>query len=325
MEQEIVSYQSEDNLVVVESDVKKKCLSSAEDIESKIMIFRGQQVMVDRDLAMLYGVTTKALNQAVKRNAERFPEDFMFKLTVEEFSRSQTVTLNQKRGQNVKYPPYVFTEQGVAMLSSVLRSPLAIQVNIQIMRAFTSYKKMALIQPQYLHRFEVLEKNQLEIAIQQKEMSLRIDEVFQRMDSEMVIPRQGIFFDGQVFDAHRFVSELVRTAKQRVVLFDNYVDDTTLAVLDKRQEGVAAVIYTRKVTPALRADLRKHDEQYAPIEVREFSHAHDRFLCIDDIVYHLGASLKDLGRKWFAFSRMEVTTERLLEAVGAGERGVAGQ
>ncbi len=158
--------------------------------------------------------------------------------------------------------------------------------------------------------------------------NMRIDAMSDKIDSYLqsaLPPRQGIFFDGQVFDAHRFVSDLVRTAKQRVVLFDNYVDDTTLAVLDKRQEGVTAVIYTRKITPALGADLRKHDEQYAPIEVREFSHAHDRFLCIDDIVYHLGASLKDLGRKWFAFSRMEVATERLLEAVGAGERGVAGQ
>ena len=325
MEQEIVSYQSEDNLVVVESDMKKKCLSSAEDIESKIMIFRGQQVMVDRDLAMLYGVTTKALNQAVKRNAERFPVSFRFQLDQVETLELVTNCDRLRALRHSSSHPYVFTEQGVAMLSTVLRSETAIQVSIQVMNAFVSMRRFLSNHTQMIQKIESMAYNQVLVQNQLDAINHRLNDVFRRMDEGCAVPRQGIFFDGQVFDAHRFVSDLVRTAKQRVVLFDNYVDDTTLAVLDKRQEGVTAVIYTRKVTPALRADLRKHDEQYAPIKVREFSHAHDRFLCIDGIVYHLGASLKDLGRKWFAFSRMEVTTERLLEAVGAGDREVAGQ
>ncbi len=134
----------------------------------------------------------------------------------------------------------------------------------------------------------------------------RIDEVFRRLDNGLAAPSQGIFFDGQVFDALRFVSDLIRSAKQRVILFDNYVNDATLALLDKRADEVEAVIYTKNVTSNLSTDMLKHDTQYSPIEVHEFAHAHDRFLCIDDTVYHIGASLKDLGMKWFAFSRMEI-------------------
>ena len=316
MEQEIVSYQSEDNLVVVESDVKGRSQSPVENIETMIIEVRGQQVMLDRDLARLYGVKTSRLNEQVKRNIARFPQSFRFQLTESERDEVVAKCDNLRSLKFNPSLPYVFTEQGIAQLSTVLHSQTAIQVSVRIMEAFVAMRRFLLSNAALFQRVEHLEMHIMEHDKQ-------IANVFQRINHQFP-PRQGIFFDGQVFDAHRFVSDLVRTAKQRVVLFDNYVDDTTLAVLDKRQEGVVAVIYTRKITPALGADLRKHDEQYAPIEVREFSHAHDRFLCIDDIVYHLGASLKDLGRKWFAFSRMEVATERLLEAVGAGERGVAG-
>ena len=317
MEQEIVSYQSEDNLVVVESDVKGRSQSPVENIETMIIEVRGQQVMLDRDLARLYGVKTSRLNEQVKRNIARFPQSFRFQLTESERDEVVAKCDNLRSLKFNPSLPYVFTEQGIAQLSTVLHSQTAIQVSVRIMEAFVAMRRFLLSNAALFQRVEHLEMHIMEHDKQ-------IANVFQRINHQFP-PRQGIFFDGQVFDAHRFVSELVRTAKQRVVLFDNYVDDTTLAVLDKRQEGVVAVIYTRKITPALGADLRKHDEQYAPIEVREFSHAHDRFLCIDDIVYHLGASLKDLGRKWFAFSRMEVATERLLEAVGAGGREVAGQ
>ncbi len=317
MEQEIVSYQSEDNLVVVESDVKGRSQSPVENIETMIIEVRGQQVMLDRDLARLYGVKTSRLNEQVKRNIARFPQSFRFQLTESERDEVVAKCDNLRSLKFNPSLPYVFTEQGIAQLSTVLHTQTAIQVSVRIMEAFVAMRRFLLSNAALFQRVEHLEMHIMEHDKQ-------IANVFQRINHQFP-PRQGIFFDGQVFDAHRFVSDLVRTAKQRVVLFDNYVDDTTLAVLDKRQEGVTAVIYTRKITPALGADLRKHDEQYAPIEVREFSHAHDRFLCIDDIVYHLGASLKDLGRKWFAFSRTEVTTERLLEAVGAGDRGVAGQ
>ena len=124
-------------------------------------------------------------------------------------------------------------------------------------------------------------------------------------------PVEGIFYDGQIFDAYAFVSDLIRSARRRIVLFDNYVDDTVLTLLDKRTDGVAAQIYTRSITQQLALDLQRHNEQYQPIAIDEFQNAHDRFLCIDDTVYHIGASLKDLGKKWFAFSRMEIDADAL--------------
>ena len=126
-------------------------------------------------------------------------------------------------------------------------------------------------------------------------------------------PVEGIFFDGQIFDAYTFISDLVRSAKSRIILFDNYVDDTVLTLLDKRANGVSARIYTRNITQQLALDLQRHNAQYRPIAIDAFQNAHDRFLCIDDTVYHIGASLKDLGKKWFAFSRMEIGTEALRE------------
>ena len=283
--------------------------------------------MLDSDLAMLYGVETRALNQAVKRNISRFPEDFMFQLTMEEAnasrsqfvtlninptsSKSQNVTLNTTRGQNIKYRPYVFTENGVAMLSSVLRTQVAIEVNIRIMRAFTSMRHFLASNAQVFQRLEVIEHHQLELAAHQADTDHRIEEVFQLLESGQQ-PQQGIFFDGQIFDAYTFVSDLIRSAKKSIVLFDNYVDDTVLAMLDKRGEKVSATIYTQKIKQQLSLDLEKHNAQYQPIEAKLYDKVHDRFLCIDNTVYHIGASLKDLGRKWFAFNRMEMKAKELL-------------
>ncbi len=277
------------------------------DIEKMILTIRGVQVMIDRNLAMLYGVETKVLNQAVKRNIERFPTDFMFQLTQDEAacSRSQFVTLNNSRGHNIKYLPYVFTENGIAMLSGVLRSPTAVEVNIRIMRAFTAMRRFMMTNAMVFQRLESLEHHQL-LTDQ------RLDEVFKRIDADLQ-PSQGIFFDGQIFDAYSFVSDLVRSAKERIVLFDNYVDDTVLTMLDKRGENVSATIYTKAVSAQLELDLAKHNAQYRPIEVKAFDKVHDRFLCIDSTVYHIGASLKDLGKKWFAFSRMEMKAEEVME------------
>ena len=198
-------------------------------IEKMIFTIRGVQVMLDSDLAMLYGVETRALNQAVKRNISRFPEDFMFQLTMEEAnasrsqfvtlninptsSKSQNVTLNTTRGQNIKYRPYVFTENGVAMLSSVLRSQTAIEVNIRIMRAFTSMRHVLASNAQVFQRLEVIEHHQLELAAHQADTDHRIEEVFQLLESGQQ-PAQGIFFDGQIFDAYTFVSDLIRSAKK---------------------------------------------------------------------------------------------------------------
>ena len=293
-------------------------------IEKVIFTIRGVQVMRDSDLAMLYGVETKVLNQAVKRNSNRFPEDFMFQLTADEMNslRSQFVTTNQmleslrsqivtsKRG-GTRYLPYVFTENGIAMLSSVLRSQTAVDANIQIMRAFTTMRHFLASNAQVFQRLEVIEHHQLELAAHQADTDHRIDEVFRRLDAGQQ-PAQGIFFDGQIFDAYTFVSDLIRSAKKSIVLFDNYVDDTVLAMLDKRGNRVSATIYTQKIRQQLSLDLAKHNAQYQPIEVKSFDKVHDRFLCIDNTVYHIGASLKDLGKKWFAFSRMEMKTKELL-------------
>lgn len=286
---------------------------NSESIGAMIMEFRGQQVMIDRDLARLYGVTTKVLNQAVKRNIERFPGHFRFQLSVDETNKLVTDCDRLKSLVHSSVLPYAFTEQGVAMLSTVLHSDTAVEVSIQIIDAFVVMRHyLSASDAQIFRRFENMEHNQMLLFNQLSVTNNRIDEVFRRLDNGRVTPSQGIFFDGQVFDAHRFVSDLIRGAKQRVVLFDNFVDDTTLALLDKRADGVEAVIYTKKVTPSLSTDMLKHDTQYPPIEVHEFSQAHDRFLCIDDTVYHIGASLKDLGMKWFAFSRMEIPAGALL-------------
>ena len=281
-------------------------------VESLIRVIRGQQVMLDRDLAELYGVETKVLNQAVKRNLGRFPDDFRFQLTKEECSRSQFVTLNEGRGSNIKYLPYAFTEQGVAMLSGVLKSSTAVEVNIRIMRAFVSMRHFMVNNAAIFQRLETIEFNQLEsnkvqtkILAHQEVQDHRIDEIFRRLDEGMYKPKQGIFFDNQIYDAYSFVSELVKSAKQRIILIDNYVDESVLTLLDKRGENVSATIYTQQVSRQLRLDVDRHNSQYPPIEISVFRRSHDRFLCIDDTVYHVGASIKDLGKKWFAFSKME--------------------
>lgn len=280
-------------------------------VESLIRVIRGQQVMLDRDLAELYGVETRRLNEQVKRNIERFPEDFMFQLTSNEFDNLMSQFATSSWG-GIRKMPYAFTEQGVAMLSGVLKSPTAVEVNIHIMRAFVSMRHFMVNNAALFQRLETIEFNQLEsnkvqakILEHQKEQDKRIDEVFRRLDEGNYKPKQGIFFDNQIYDAYSFVSELVKSAKERIILIDNYVDESVLTLLDKRGENVSATIYTQQISRQLRLDIDRHNSQYPPIEVSVFRRSHDRFLCVDDSVYHVGASIKDLGKKWFAFSKME--------------------
>ena len=287
-----------------------------DNIETLIKVIRGQQVMLDKDLATLYGVEAKVLNQAVKRNVERFPDDFRFQLTKEECLRSQIVTLNEKQGQHLKYMPYAFTEQGVAMLSSVLRSQTAIEVNIQIMRAFVSMRHFMVNNASVFSRLETIEYHQLEMQQHQQETDKRIDEVFRRLDEGNAKPKQGVFYNGQVYDAYTFVSDLIKSAKKRIVLIDNYVDETVLTLLDKRDNNVSAIIYTQQISRQFQLDIDRHNAQYAPIDVETFRLSHNRFLCIDDDVYHIGASIKDLGKKWFGFSKMKILTpDELVERI----------
>ena len=262
----------------------------------------------------------------------------MFQLTQEEVicSRSQIATLNEGtnlRSQiatssqevslksqivtsshgGVRYLPYAFTENGIAMLSSVLRSPIAIQVNIRIMRAFTSMRQFIASNAQIFQRLEVMEQNQLALVAHQTETDHKLEEVFCRLDSGNVHPHQGIFYDGQIFDAYTFINDRIREATTRIILIDNYIDDSVLTMLAKRADKVAATIYTKKPSAQLQLDIQKHNAQYPPIDIHLFDRSHDRFLCIDEMVYHLGASIKDLGKKWFAFNRMGMPTSELLQ------------
>ena len=282
-------------------------------IESLIIMLRGQQTLLDRDLAMLYGVETRRLNEQVQRNIERFPEDFMFQLTKEEFEnwKSQFATSNSIK-MGARKRPYAFTRNGIAMLSSVLRSQTAVDVNISIMRAFTATQQFFAANAQMFQRIEVIEHNQLALAARQQDTDKKVEQIFNRLDDRSKTPTQGIFYDGQIFDAYTFVSDLIRSAKKSIVLFDNYVDDTVLTMLDKRKNKVTAIIYTKSIPKQLSLDLAKHNAQYQPIEVKVFDKVHDRFLCIDNTVYHIGASLKDLGKKWFAFTKMEMPMEELI-------------
>ena len=296
----------------------------AGNIEPLIKVIRGQQVMLDKDLATLYGVETRVLNQTVKRNIERFPDDFRFELSREECLRSQIVISNGRGGN--RYSTYAFTEQGVAMLNSVLRSQTAIEVNIQIMRAFVSMRHFMVNNASVFSRLETMEYHQLEILQHQQDTdkhieatNKRIDEVFRRLDEGNAKPKQGVFYNGQIYDAYTFVSGLIKSAKKRIVLIDNYVDETVLTLLDKRDDNVSTIIYTQQISRQFQLDIDRHNAQYAPIDVETFRLSHDRFLCIDDDVYHIGASIKDLGKKWFGFSKMEILTpDELVERINRG-------
>nr|WP_294873636.1 ORF6N domain-containing protein [uncultured Pedobacter sp.] len=281
-----------------------------ETIQNKIFTIRGKQVMIDRDLAVLYGVETKVLNQAVRRNLDRFPENFMFQLNKEEFEslRSQFVTLKDNRGAHSKYLSTVFTEHGVLMLSSVLRSETALKVSIQIMNAFVEMRRFLRDNAEVFVRLENVERKQLRA-------DENFDKIFNALQSKELKPKQGIFYDGQVFDAYSFIADLVREAKTSIVLIDNYVDDTVLRLFAKRKQGVSLTIYTKKDS-ILNLDIVKYKTQYGPVGVKEFKASHDRFLILDGtVVYHIGASLKDLGLKWFAFSKMEIAALDLLSKI----------
>ena len=303
--------------------MNKTELISSDKVQQKIYTIRGQQVMLDEDLAELYGVETKRLNEQVKRNSERFPDIFCFQLTEDDLEilrsqnatsssdslRSQFATLEKGRGQHRKYLPYVFTEQGVAMLSAVLKSETAVRMSIQIINAFVTMRRFLQQNAVVFQRLDSLETRQL--ATDKK-----LDQVLNALEHKDASPRQGIFFDGQIFDAYQFVASIVRTAKTSIVLIDNYVDDTVLTLFSKRKKGIPLTIFTLSVSKQMALDLKKYNEQYPPAAIKEIKSVHDRFLIIDNTtVYHIGASLKDLGKKWFAFSKMEIGSLELLEKV----------
>ncbi len=272
--------------------------------------------MIDRDLAALYGIPTKRLNEQVRRNIDRFPETFRFELTNTE---REEVVANCDHLNDLKFSPfktYCFTEQGVAMLSAVLHTPTAVRVSIEIMEAFVAMRHLISENLQVIQRLETLEHHQLSLAHHQEETDNQMAEVFRRLDESQITPKQGLFFDGQIYDAYQLVSDLIRKAKKRIVLIDNYIDDTVLTLLDKRQKRVKATIYTKRLTRQLQLDIAQHNSQYPKIDVLLFTKAHDRFLLIDNEVYHLGASIKDLGKSWCSFALMhDFTAKELLAKI----------
>ena len=317
--------------------VESASLQPLENIENLIHVIRGKQVMLDVDLARLYGVETKRLNEQVKRNIERFPEDFMFQLTREEAesSRSQFATLNEDgelsrsqfatlngRGHNIKHLPYAFTENGVAMLSTVLRSQQAININIQIMRAFNAMRHFIATNAQVFQRLEVIEHTQLSLVAHQEELAAhqtstdqKLEEVFHRLDEGAATPKEAIFYEGQFFEARVLLEQIIKTATKRVIIIDGYIDAATFEMLDVRAKGVTADIYSDSEYKTLR-DSHNASKGKQPVNTHKWSKSsHDRWVIIDDTLYHCGHSVKDLGKKLSAIMKMEWNPEVVLKEV----------
>ena len=288
---------------------------SVNDIEKLIVTLRGVQVLLDRDLAFLYQVEVKQMNRQVKRNIERFPTDFMFQLTKEEYNglKCHFGTSNERGGDH-RALPYAFTQQGIGMLSGLLRSQVAIDTNIKIMRAFVGMQRYIAASMEIFQRLDSVELQQLENKQWMQKTDNKIESILEMIEdrSPKLLPEQ-VFPTGCVWDAWSYVSDLVRIAKDRIILIDNFVDDRVLTMFTKRSNGVSATIYTRYNEQFL-TDLKKHNEQYPDIEFVQLSHRnHDRFLIIDEQVYLLGASLKDLGAGLCAITEMLITPDKILE------------
>ena len=278
-------------------------------IQSCIHVIRGEQVILDRDLAQLYQVDTSQMNRQVKRNIERFPEDFMFQLTKEELENLKCQNGTSSWGGDRRALPHAFTEQGISMLAGLLRSEVAINANIAIMRAFVAMRRFLSANAGMFQRIERLEQHQM--LTDQK-----VEQVLQRMDelAPTVTPEQ-IFATGCVWDAWSYVAQLVRSARQRIVLIDNFVDERVLTLLTKREKGVSATIHSR-YTEQFKLDLEKHNEQYEPVTFIQLSHkSHDRFLIVDDDVYLMGASVKDMGTSLCAITKMKMSPDVVLSLV----------
>lgn len=287
-------------------------LSHQENIKNKISTIRGVQVMLDSDLAVLYQTETKFINRAIKRNPQRFPEAFMLQLIEKEWTdlKYQFGTSNEHGSRRTL--PFVFTEQGVAMLSAVLNTERAITASIQIMQAFVAMRNFLLNNASVFQRLDQVELKQLKT-------DEKLDQIFKALEAGKPEPSQGIFFDGQIFDAYTFTSNIIKKAKKEIILIDNYIDEDTLTHLAKKAEQVTVRLYTKTISKQTKLDLKKVNEQHAhTFEISEFKSSHDRFLIIDQKeLYHLGASLKDLGKKWFAFSKMDAFAETIPNQLNA--------
>ena len=273
-----------------------------EDIKDLIYTVRGKQVMLDSDVASLYHYKTKSLNLAVKRNIDRFPEEFCFQLTEKEFEslrfQIETLKIQNGRGQHRKYLPYVFTEQGIAMLAGILRSDIAVKVSINIIKAFIEMRKFLLMNGQVFERLTKIEYQLLE-------HDKKIDEVFNQLDMKENI-KQRIFFDGQIWDSYNLIVNIIKRADSKIVIIDNYIDDSILEMLSKKKKGVEVVILTSNNSNIIKLDVQKFNKEYPTLKIAKTDKFHDRFIVIDGKeLYHCGASLKDLGKKCFAISKID--------------------
>ena len=310
---------------ISDQQVHVVAVSDDGNIQALIKTIRGVQVILDRDVAGLYGVATGALNRQVKRNEKRFPEDFMFRLSAEEWNNLKCQIGISSWGGD-RQLPYAFTENGIAMLSSVLRSPTAIEVNIRIMRAFSAMRRFLLANAQMFQRIEAVEKRQIAT-------DAKVDSILERLDATET-PLQGVFYDGQLWDARALVLKLIQGAKRSLILIDNWATAETLDFFAKKRKGVKVTIITsehydkkhvphRKISPA---DIATFNAQYPRLAVRYNETFHDRFLIIDGKeLYLIGASLKDLGRKCFAFTKLDAGAISGIKksAFAAGKKGGA--
>ena len=274
-------------------------------IKDKIYTIRNLQVMLDKDLAELYGVETKHINQAVRNNQDKFQDDFYFELSDYEFEdlRSKNLTANFSK---TRINPKVFTEQGIYMLATILKSKIASQVTVYIIKTFANIRKII---SQNISMFERFERVEQRLSIHDK----NFDKLFEALEDKTLKAKQGIFYDGEIFDAYIFINDLIKTALSEIILIDNYIDETIFTFFSK-YPNIKIKIYTQNISKQLKLDFEKYSKQYKNIELKEFKNSHDRFLIIDKKeTYHLGASLKDLGKKWFAFSKFEIENLKILE------------
>jgi len=279
-------------------------------IQNKIYTIRDVQVMVDRDLALLYGVETRRLNEQVKRNIDRFPEEFMFQMTLNELENWKSqIAISNKEVMGLRKLPFVFTEQGVSMLSAVLKGQTAVNTSIQIIKSFVSMRRFLQNNASLFTRIESIEKRQISYEIK---TDTKIESVLNALEDKNKKPTHGIFYNGQIYDAYAFVNELLKSAKSEVTLADNYIDDTIFTLCSKYQ-NLHFRLYTQAINKQLKLDYEKYQKQYKNVVIKETKDFHDRFLILDrSEIYHIGASLKDLGNKVFAFNKMDISSFELL-------------
>ena len=278
-------------------------------IQNKIYAIRGFQVMLDSDLAQLYGVETKRINEAVKNNPDKFPDDFYFEATDDELENLRSKISTSSWGGN-RYSPKLFTEQGIYMLATVLKSKVATNITVMIIRTFANMRTLIKSNDFYSHQLKELEKRQLIYEIKSDD---KFDKIFNALENKQLHPTNGIFYNGQIFDAYVFISDLIKIANESIVLIDNYVDDTTLTLFSKNQ-NIKIQIFTSTISKQLQLDINKYNQQYNNLEVKITKNFHDRFIILDDCdVYHIGASLKDLGNKIFAFSKISIDCNDILK------------